>query len=64
MSFEASLYFCILLGFSFHIFTDIKMASGSAPTGGQGVGIRPLLPENEVPKEKGQDWLTLYKSKF
>ena len=26
--------FTFLLGFSFHIFTDIKMASGSAPTGG------------------------------
>ena len=40
------------------------MASGNAPAGERGVRIRPLLPDNEVPRGKCQDWLTIYNSKF
>ena len=35
------------------------MASGSAPAGDGGVRIRPLLSENEVPRGRSQDWLTV-----
>ena len=56
--------FAVLLGFFFHIFPDIEMASGSAQAGERGVRIRPLLPDTEVPRGRSQDWLTVYNSKF
>ena len=40
------------------------MASSSAPAGAVGVRIRPLLPENEVPRGKGNDWLTVFNCKY
>ena len=40
------------------------MSSGSAPAGEGGVRIRPLLPENEVPRGRGEDWLTVFNSKY
>ena len=40
------------------------MASGRAPVGDREVRIRPLLPSDEVPSGRTQDWLTANDFKY
>ena len=46
------------------IVLDLVMASGRTPAGDRPVRIRPLLPENEVPSGRTQDWLTVHNSEY
>ena len=39
------------------------MASGSAPSGQASVKIRPLQPEDDVPRGRQGDWLGSHNSK-
>ena len=57
-------FLAIFLKISFSIISDSKMASGRAPTGKRRVLIRPLLPEGEVPRGRGRDWLTVENSRY
>ena len=57
-------FLALFLKISFSIISDTKMASGRTPAGERRVLIRPLLPEGEVPRGKGRDWLTGENSRY
>ena len=40
------------------------MASGRAPAGERRVQIRPLLPDEEVPRGRARDWLSVHNSRY
>ena len=64
VSFEFSLLFASFLKNSFSIILDSKMASGRAPTCEKRLQIRPLLPDEEVPRGRARDWLSVHNCRY